>query len=157
MGAIQAEPLVQALEHALFEPGEPLWASLAKAIRAVGLEVALEAAERLANRVAAGGDYDSPDFWSFGLGGHLGHGDPELGWEFICRLVELVSGQALYLVGASQVEDFCWAAAPAFIDRIEAQAESSSAFHEALGEVWPYGAAVPPEVYARIRKASEAG
>ena len=146
--------------------------STAVAVRALGIDAAVEAAKRLAERVASGGDFDGPDFWAFLLGMQLGQGDPELGWEYVCRLVDAVADQeaVLSLVGAGWLEDFCWFAAPAFIDRIVERARLNDAFRAALGEVWPGGAdipagesvpegcvagpRIPPEIYARIRSAA---
>jgi L-threonylcarbamoyladenylate synthase len=156
MGAISAGLLVGALEDELGSGSENVWAGKARAVAVVGLDAAVEAASRLLDQAAATKEWESPDFWAYDLGRVLGSADPELGWAFVCRLVEVVSDRARPLAGAGELEDFCWVAGSAFIDRIEAQARSSTAFREALAEVWPGGETVPAEVYARIRKASEA-
>ncbi len=157
-GAIEAGLLVDALETALMGDRGSLDVAKSRAVRAVGIEAAVMAAKRLAERVAVGGDYESPDFWAFRLGAELGRGDPELGWEFLCRLTEAVHGEApLSLIGASQLEDFCWVAAPAFIDRIEERARTHPRFRRALGEVWPGRGTIPAETYARILRAAGGG
>jgi hypothetical protein len=132
----------------------PLYGGRAKAVRAIGLEVAVKAAARLAEQVAASGDWQGTDFWAYHLGGELGLSDPELGWEFLCRLVEVVSPDALGLVGAGHLEDFCWSVSAQFIARIEVQARTSGHFKESLGHVWPGFGLIPDDIYRRIRAAA---
>ena len=154
LGAISAGLLVEALEYELGSASANVRAGKARAVAMVGLDAAVEAARRLLEQAASIEEWESPDFWAFDLGRVLGSADPELGWEFVCRIVEVVSDQARPLAGAGELEDFCWAAAPAFIERIEEQARRSQAFREALGSVWPGGDSIPPAIYARIRAAA---
>ena len=157
-GAIEAGRLVEALETAFMGDRGSRDVAKSRAVRAVGVEAAVAAAKRLAERVAVGGDYESPDFWAFLLGAEFGRGDPELGWDFLCRVTEAVSDErALSLIGASQLKDFCWVAGPAFIDRIEERARTHPRFRAALSEVWPGRGTIPAEIYARIRRASGRG
>ena len=157
-GSIETGLLVDALETAFMGDRASLDVAKSHAVRVVGVEAAVVAAKRLTERVAAGGDHESPDFWTFLLGAELGRGDPELGWEFLCRMTEAVSGEkALSLIGASQLEDFCWVAATAFIDRIEERARTHPQFRTALGSVWPGRGTIPAETYARIRRAAGGG
>jgi L-threonylcarbamoyladenylate synthase len=182
MGAIEPGPLVDALARVLGAGSANLYAGEAAGIRAVGLDVAVQAASRVARRATGRSaelgralepeEWDGPDFWAWQTGWNLGRGDPELGWDFVCRLIDAVAHDegALSLVGAGQLEDFCRAAAPAFIDRIEERARTNRAFRSALGEVWPGaepppdawvpdgyvrgGPRIPPEIYARMRRAA---
>ena len=57
-------------------------------------------------------------------------------------------------VGAGELEDFCWEVAPAFIERIEAEAVRNPRFRLALASVWPGAGTIPPEMYSRIRAAA---
>ena len=143
-GAISAGSFIDALESELGLGSENVWAGKARAVAVVGLDVAVETARRLLEQVAATQDWESPDFWAYDLGRVLGSADPELGWEFVCRLVEVVSDQARPLAGAGELEDFCWAAAAAFIEQIEERASVSEPFRAALREVWQ-GVEIPPE------------
>jgi L-threonylcarbamoyladenylate synthase len=145
-GEISAETLWVALEA--------LSATLGEAVRAIGLDAVVEAARRNAEYSWTHDDVANPDDWTVGLGYRLGEGEAELGWEFVCRLVEVVEEDARGVVGAGELEEFCTVAARAFIERIEAQACRSPAFREALGNVWPQGDSIPPAVYARIRAAA---
>lgn len=154
MGAIKPEPLLYAFAEALVVPGMRPAAAYARAIRALGLEILVAASKRNAARLAVA-DNGDPDLWAIGLGSALGDGDPDFGWEFVCRLCEAVADDdhALSLVGSGQLEDFCSAAAPAFVDRIAAQARLSRAFREALRHVWQRD--IPDAIYARIRSAAD--
>jgi L-threonylcarbamoyladenylate synthase len=153
------------------------------AVRAVGLDVAVAAAARLHGQAGerwrlngdrhepSADDWDGPDFWTFGLTSDLGRDDPEVAWDFVCRLIDAVAGdeRVLSLVGAGALEDFCHLAGTTFIGRIEDRAGTNDAFRRALGEVWPTvkpppdaeiaegyvpEPELPPEIYARIRSAA---
>jgi hypothetical protein len=154
------------------------------AVRAVGLDLAVDAAARLHRRAGErwrldgdghelnADDWDGPDFWTFGLTGDLGRDDPEVAWDFVCRLIDAVAGddeRVLSLVGAGALEDFCHLAGTTSIDRIEDRAASNDACRRALGEVRPTvkprpdaeipgeyvpGPELPPEIYPGIRCAA---
>jgi hypothetical protein len=118
------------------------------------LDAVVAAATRNAEYSWAHDDVANSDGWTVGLGGRLGERQAELGWEFVCRLVEAVAADVRGLVGAGELEDFCTDAGGALIGRIEEQARRSPAFREALGHVWPRWESIPPDVYARIRAAA---
>jgi L-threonylcarbamoyladenylate synthase len=145
-GAISAERMWVVLEAS--------GATLGEAVRSIGLDAVVEAARRNAEYSWTHDDVANSDDWTVGLGYRLGDGEAELGWEFVCRLVEVVEEDARGMVGASQLEDFCAVSGGAFIERIEEQARRSPAFREALGQVWPQGDGIPPAIYARIRAAA---
>lgn len=147
LGAISAEQIWVAWRA--------LEANLGEAVRAIGLDAVVDAARKSAEYSDTHDDVANPDDWTTSLGCRLGTGEEELGWEFICRLVEAVKEEARYMVGASELENFCTVAGGTFIDRIEEQARKSPAFREALGSVWTQGV-IPPAVYARIRAAASA-
>jgi hypothetical protein len=69
---------------------------------------------------------------------------PEIGWAFVLGLVSVVPAELLGHVGGAELEDFCWAAADEYVDRIVEQAPSDPRFRVALGPVWPGGKAISP-------------
>jgi len=150
---------VMAMEDVIGDHGH-VWSGLTAVVRRLGSDVAVAATARIAEAAqtsAEGRDFwDSPDEWAFGLGGRLAANDPELAWTFILGVIEAVPETVLGYVGASEVEDFCWEVAPAFIERIEAEAARSPRFRIALGSVWPGGETIPPDTYGRIRTAAQA-
>jgi L-threonylcarbamoyladenylate synthase len=154
-GAVGPGALVDALEYTLLEgtaSSDP-YAGKARAVRVVGIDVAVEAARRYNENLRATGAVDDADFWAALLGLELGAADPDLGWEFVCRLVDAVPDEVLDLVGAGELEDFCSMAAASFIDRIEARGREDPRFRTALGSVWQQG--MPDDLYRRIRIVSE--
>ena len=149
--------VVMGMEMVIGDDGR-VWSGLTETVRRLGLETAVAANARVAEATAAarGGDdhWDSPDFWAFGLGGRLAANDPELAWAFVLALIETAPETELDYVGAGELEDFCWEVAPAFIDRIEAEAARNPRFRVALASVWPGAGTIPPETYSRIRAAA---
>jgi hypothetical protein len=130
--------VVMAMEIVIGDHGR-VWSGLTGTVRRLGLDTAVAANARLSEATAAStagdDDWDSPDFWAFGLGGRLAANDPELAWAFVLALIETVSAATLDYVGAGELEDFCWEVAPAFIDRIEAEAARNHRFRVALASV----------------------
>jgi hypothetical protein len=151
--------LVEALEDSFAVPGQ-VWSGMTEMVRLLGLETAIAAAMRHADRVAAihGDDADdTPDFWAFDLGGRLARNVPELAWAFVTGLIAGVSEPALDFVGAGELENFCWVVGATFIERIEAEAECNPRFRRALGSVWPGNEVIPADTYRRIRAAAGFG
>ena len=153
-GAVGPGPIVDALEDTLFEgsnsPDE--FSGKALAVRVVGIDAAVEAASRHNQKLWATGAIDDADSWAAALGLELGSADPDLGWEFVCRLVDAVPDEVLGVVGAGALEEFCSVAAGSFVDRIEARARENLRFRTALGSVWQHG--IPDDPYHRIRTAA---
>lgn len=147
-----------ALEDQPTLPGQP-WGQEAAVASLLGLDVVVATQIRLltAVRSAPLGDrsvWHSIDFWPNLLGGRLGRIAPELGWDYVRRLIAAAPDDLLTLIGANDLEGFCWNAAAAYIERIEQEAARDPRFRAALGSVWPGGDTVPAETYARLRRAA---
>jgi hypothetical protein len=163
LAAARADPkrtaiVVEALEDLVGDAGR-VWSGMTAVVTRLGVDTAIAANARISEAAAASSDgvghWESPDFWAFGLGGRIAQNDPELAWVFVNGVIDSVSDETLDYVGASELEDFCWAVAPAFIERIETEAASDPRFRRALASVWPGVDTIPPETYRRIRMAAE--
>jgi hypothetical protein len=157
--ATMAALAFEALERDLGTPGE-IWSGAAAVVELLGVDTAVAAWVRLYAGLADSGwseaGWKTVDFWAFMLGGHLGASAPALGWDFVRGIVAAVPDTLLEHVGSSELEDFCWAAADAYIDRIEAESVRDPRFQRALRAVWPGGATISPAIYLRIRQAAAA-
>ena len=149
----------QAFEMILRAPGGDVWAGMAAALSALGVDTAVTAWIRLYQRLEQSGwtkaAWDSPDYWAFNLAGAVAKDSPELSWAFLLGLIAAVPDSLLLHVGAGELEDFCWAASESYIERIEAEAAGDPRFRRALTHVWPGGDQIPSTLYARIRAAVE--
>lgn len=78
---------------------------------------------------------------------------PERAWVFILALVAFApDDEALGWVAAGPLEDFLCQHGPAFIDRVEAVAVTSTRFKSCLPRVWGH-TRMAPAVYGRLRRA----
>lgn len=76
------------------------------------------------------------NFWAFGTMWSLVSDEPETAWPIILRLLEQADGQRIGNIAAGPLEDLLCGHGLAFIDRIEAEAQSNPKLREALTGVW---------------------
>jgi len=93
------------------------------------------------------------DFWAWETVMDLVKNAPVEAWPLILDLVEKApDDKVLGVIAAGEIEDFIMAHAPAFIDRIEAEARSNGRFKEALAGVWIMR--LQPDLFDRVEKAA---
>lgn len=78
--------------------------------------------------------------------------DAEAVWQAVLRILQRkLSEEQISLLAAGPVEDLLALHGARFIDRIEAEAQQSSAFAHVLGGVWRRG--MPQEIWRRVEAA----
>jgi hypothetical protein len=78
--------------------------------------------------------------------------DPEAAWQAVLRIMQHeLSEEQVSLLAAGPIEDLLTWYGVRFIDRIEAEAQRSSAFAHVLGGVWRRD--IPQEIWQRVESA----
>jgi hypothetical protein len=141
--------LFRGLSLGLIPSGQDDGESLA--VHALGLNIVADACARQATHPPSKFSWD---LWTVDLAIQMTGSDPQFMWDLVQLVVGKVPPDKLGDVGAGLLEDFCWRASENYIDRMEARAAEDVSFKAALGSVWPGGEAIPPAIYARIRRAA---
>jgi len=101
-------------------------------------------------------DPDSDRNWNqraFGVVDTVVQIDSELGWTIVLALVDGADDDTLPTVAAGPLENYVTAHAARMVTRIEAQAEASERFRDALAGIWVW-ADLPSTLFERIARAA---
>ena len=107
-------------------------------------------------RHAAAGFDDECDVWAWdAVDDVVWHGTTDEVWTLVLDLLERAPDALMGSVAAGPLEYAIAEHGRDLIDRIEAEAASDSRFRRALGGVWLQQNELPPDVLARLVRASD--
>ena len=84
----------------------------------------------------------------------IDHGSPERAWVLVRAVLQAADDAELAYHAAGPLEDLVRHLATALVDVIEAEAAENERFRWALGQIWMPAKQFPPDVEARLVRAS---